>query len=227
MNIAVRSFAFTLVSLTLLSSLAVAQPSRNRAAGRLGEKASSPAEMSTGQAAIQTNNAQTGQRMAGRRGTVEKPTGANLSAQQQQNLQKLQTDLQAIKQGSTVTEAQITALKNDLLAMADGATKPDAALVQKLAADVAAAVADGKLSNAEKAKLAQDLDAVMDSANIPEAEVQQAISDAQAILTASGITKTEVQTVVKDLQAIAAEAKKNAQSAGTTARGRLQGLKKP
>lgn len=227
MIITVRSFALTLASLTLLSSLALAQPGRNRAANRTNERASGAAEMNTGQTGIQTMNAATGQRMAGRRGTSEKPTGANLSAQQQQNLQKLQADLQAIKQGSTVTEAQITALKNDLLAMADGATKPDAALVQKLAADVSAALADGKLTNAEKAKLAQDLDAVMDSANIPEAEVQQAISDAQALLAASGITKEEVQTVVKDLQAIATEAKKNLQTAGSNAKGRLQGLKKP
>ncbi len=77
-------------------------------------------------------------------------TGQNLSPTQQQNIQKLQADLNAIKQGSQVTAEQKQALKNELMAMADGATKPDPALVQQIANDFADAMSDGSTDNKEK-----------------------------------------------------------------------------
>mgnify|MGYP007071127560 CR=1 FL=1 len=154
---------------------------------------------------------------AARSGNLPKPSVSNLSPTQQQNLQKLQADLQAIKQGSQVTTEQKQALKNDLLAMADGATKPDQALVQQLANDLADAMSDGSIDSKEKAKLANDLQKIMNSANIPPEEVNQAIADAQAILTSSGVDKSDVQTIVNDLKAIATEAKNNAPNGGARA----------
>ncbi|MBL8204511.1 MAG: hypothetical protein JNM09_09805 [Blastocatellia bacterium] len=148
-----------------------------------------------------------------------KPTGSNLSPTQQQNIQKLQADLQAIKQGSQVTTEQKQALKNDLMAMADGATKPDPALVQQLANDLSEAIADGSIDSKEKAQLANDLQKVMNSAGIPPEEVNQAIADAQAILASSGVDKSAVQTIVNDLKAIATEAKNNAPNGGAKAAG--------
>lgn len=181
--------------LAALSATAFAQ----RAGGRLGKAATEA-----------TGNARTG----------NKPTGSHISETQQKNIQKLTSDLQAIKQGSQVTPEMKQALKNDLMAMADGATKPDPALVDKLAADLADAMSDGNISNAEKAKLTNDLYAVMNSANISTAEVSQAIADAQVILTASGIEKQDAQTIIADLKAIAAEAQKNHSGSGGTQRSR-------
>lgn len=158
----------------------------------------------------------------GRTGTERsgnKPTGAHISETQQQNIQKLTSDLQAIKQGSQVTPEMKQALKNDLMAMVDGATKPDQALVQKLADDLADAMSDGNISNAEKAKLTNDLYAVMNSASIPAAEVNQAIADAQVILAASGVTKQDAQTIANDMKAIVAEFQKNNPNAGANAGG--------
>lgn len=149
-----------------------------------------------------------------------KPNGSHLSEQQTKNVQKLQADLNAIKQGSRVTQDQVNTLKADLMAMVDGATKPDQALVQKLANDLANAIADGKLTSKEKAQLSQDLYAVMNSANIPTSEVNQAIADAQTIFAASGITKEEVTVIVSDLKTIAAEAKSNLQTAGSKFKGK-------
>lgn len=146
-----------------------------------------------------------------------KPTGSHLTPTQQQNMQKLQADLAAIKQGSQVTAEQKQALKNDLLAMVDGATKPDQVLVQQLANDVAEAMADGSLDNKEKAQLSNDLYKVMNSANIPVEEVNQAVADAQAILIASGVSKSDMQTIAVDLKAIATEAKNNAPNSGAKA----------
>ena len=159
------------------------------------------------------------QRFGGR----AKPSGQNMSQQQQQNINKLVTDLNAIKAGSQVTPAMKAALKNDLLAMADGATKPDPALVSKLANDLSAALADKTISAQEKQKLSKDLYAVMNSANIPPAEAQQAIADAQTLLQASGLNKQDAQLIVADLQAIAAEAKKNLSGASATAQEKRAG----
>ena len=157
-----------------------------------------------------------GQRTAQRSGEQAKPTGQNMSPQQQQNVNKLINDLKTIQAGSQVTAEMKQALKNDLLAMADGATKPDQALVTQLANDLSAALADKTISEKEKQKLAKDLYAVMNSANIPTAEVQQAITDAQTLLQASGLSKQSAQLIVSDLQAIATEAQKNLQNAGAT-----------
>ncbi|MBP6823413.1 MAG: hypothetical protein KA368_17825 [Acidobacteria bacterium] len=183
------------ICLAALSATAFAQ----RAGGRLGKAGTESS------AAARTGN---------------KPSGSHISETQQQNIQKLTTDLQAIKQGSQVTPEMKQALKNDLMAMADGATKPDPTLVDKLAADLADAMSDGKITNAEKAKLTNDLYAVMNSANIPASEVNQAVADAQVLLAASGVEKQDAQLIVNDLKAIAAEAQKNLPNSGGTQRSR-------
>ena len=148
-----------------------------------------------------------------------KPNGSHMSEAQQKNIQKLTSDLQAIKKGSQVTPEMKQALKNDLMAMAEGATKPDQALVQKLADDLADAMSDGNISASEKAKLTNDLYAVMNSANIPASEVNQAVADAQVLLAASGVDKQDVQTIANDMKAIVAEFQKNHPSTGTNAGG--------
>lgn len=153
-------------------------------------------------------------------GRAAKPTGQQMSQQQQQNINKLVNDLKALKAGSQVTAEMKQALKNDLLALADGATKPDPALVDKLVNDLTAALSDQTLSEQEKQKLARDLYAVMNSANIPTAEVQQAVTDAQTLLQASGLNKQAAQLIVADLQAIAAEAKKNVAGASAAAQSK-------
>lgn len=185
-----------------LTAAAIAQPRVNPGARGSGDQKTLPSSKPGGS------------------GGTTRPTGSNLSTQQQQNIEKLQSDLNAIKQGSQVTQSQITALKDDLMAMAEGATKPDPVLVEKLANDLASALDDGKVSSGEKAKLSQDLYAVINSANISTAEVNKAIADAQVILQASGITKAEVTAVVNDLKAIAAEAKSNVPSGSGKFKGR-------
>lgn len=227
----VRSFqALTLLSvmLCLMCSLVAAQPpvrfeKQVKAAQVRGDAnwASYQRVSRRGDAEAATQkekSSELSEKMTGK--NAAKPSGSHLSEQQTKNVQKLQADLNSIKQGSQVTQDQVNALKADLMAMADGATKPDQALVQKLAIDLANAIADGKLTSKEKAQLSQDLYAVMNSANIPTSEVNQAIADAQTIFTASGITKEEVTVIVSDLKAIAAEAKSNLQTAGSKFKGK-------
>jgi hypothetical protein len=164
---------------------------------------------------------------AGRAKSQSPPTGSRMSTTQQQNVQQLQSDANAIKQGSQVTQAQKDALKNDLNSMAKGASCPDPALTEQLTNDLSQAMAESQLSGKEKAKLMGDVEAVMNSANISKAQVNQAIADAQAILTASGISQAQAQAIVNDLKAIAAEAQKNAAgaTAGTQGSGPLGRLR--
>jgi hypothetical protein len=142
-----------------------------------------------------------------------------MSTTQQQNVQQLQSDANAIKQGSQVTQAQKDALKNDLNSMAKGASRPDPALTEQLTNDLSQAMADSQLSGKEKAKLMSDVEAVMNSANVSKAQVNQAIADAQAILIASGMSQAQAQAIVNDLKAIAAEAQNNAAGATTGTQG--------
>jgi hypothetical protein len=158
--------------------------------------------------AVPATKASPSRSTAAQSGSSSKNLSAPVSQTQQQNINKLSTDLQTIKKGSQVTTAQKDALKNDLLAMAEGATKPDAAAVEKLATDLSATLADASLSSKEMLQLTTDLNAVMNSANISSADVQKAITDAQAILTASGVTQAEVELIVADLKAIAGQAQK-------------------
>ncbi len=72
----------------------------------------------------------TGAEASGGARTGNKPSGSHISETQQKNIQKLTSDLQAIKQGSQVTPEMKQALKNDLMAMAEGATKPIVVVAQ-------------------------------------------------------------------------------------------------
>ncbi len=134
---------------------------------------------------------------------------ARMSAEQQKNVDKLASDLQAIHAGSTVTQAQKDALATSLTALAEGSNPPDPNLVQSLAKDLSSAVSDGQMSGKEKIALANDLEAVMNSANVSKQEIDQAISDTETVLSASGIDASDVDRIVADLQAIAKQAQGN------------------
>lgn len=142
-----------------------------------------------------------------------KPTGKNMSDQQTANVQKLQSDLAAIKSGWAVTEEQKTAVKNSLMAVADGATKPSEESVTALADSLSSALADEQLTNKEKAQLASCVETVLKSANIPQAEVEALANSTYEMLVATGVSKEEASAVAQDLKAIGAELKKNASAA--------------
>ena len=141
--------------------------------------------------------------------TSERPK-PTISPQQQANLQKIQSDLLALKGQSQVTTEQKTKMATDLQTLAEGTVKPSQESVQKLSNDLSQAMADSSLSKSEQAKLMQDVTAVLNSANIPPAELKTVIADAQAILGASGVDQDDVKLIVSDLQAIGKELQKNA-----------------
>jgi hypothetical protein len=151
-----------------------------------------------------------GMRSAPQARSGSRTAGQNMSEQQKSNVQKLQSDLAAIKAGSNVTDAQKQDLKNSLVALADGATKPSEESVTALANSLSAAFADKTLTTPEKAQITKNVEAVLKSANIPQSEVEALAASAQAVLIASGVSKADAQTVANDLRAISAELKAKA-----------------
>ena len=145
---------------------------------------------------------------------ARKDSGASremhISPAQQQNIDRLQADLNAIKANSQVTPDQVKQLQKDLMAAVDGATKPSQQSVEKLAQDLANAWSDQKLTPKEQAQLMDDIYAILNSANISQQEAEALLDDVKGILKASGLSYNDVQTIVNDLEAIVNEVQKNA-----------------
>lgn len=145
---------------------------------------------------------------------IQQKLQSKMSPTQQANVDKLKSDLQAMKDGSNVTQEQKDALKCSLTDMLSGATKPSQESVQTLANDLSTSMADGSLSLKEKATLTSDFQSVLDSANITADEFNAFAASAQDVLTASGVSKDDVATIAGDLKAIGSEIKANAGSTG-------------
>jgi hypothetical protein len=138
------------------------------------------------------------------------PAGARaIDPAQQQMIDKLQTDLTAIKAGAPVTPEQKQELQNDFLTLSKGATKPSKDAVTKLANDLSAALANKNVSAKDQALLAKAINVVMNNGNLSPAQAQAFVTTAQNSLKASGVTESEAQTVASDLKAIVTELQKS------------------
>lgn len=133
------------------------------------------------------------------------PSGPQgISSVQQQLIEKLQTDLAAIKPGSQVTPEQKQQLQNDFAALAKGVTKPSKTRLTKLADDLSAALAGNNISVKDHAQLAKDINIVMNSGNpnLSPAQTQSFVAGAQTVLKAGGVAGPEAMAVTVDLKAI-------------------------
>ena len=139
-------------------------------------------------------------------GAVANAVANKISPTQAANIQKLVTDLQAIRATSTVTPDMVKQLVKDTAILLEGSTKPSSASVSTLITDFQNFTADGKLTVLEKAKLQKDLNQVLTEANIPKAEVAAVVDDVQVIIDASGVTASDVQTIYGDIVDIVTEA---------------------
>ena len=157
--------------------------------------------------------------------SVPQPTGQNLTVDQKANLQHLQTDLNAIKAGSTVTPEQKTAVADSLAAVADGATRPSDESITALANSLTTATADGNLTPKEKKQLSENIEAVLNSPGIPPEEVAALVSSTEALLTASGVSKEDAETLANDMRAIGEEIQANAGSHASAAQSQAATLK--
>lgn len=128
-----------------------------------------------------------------------------VSDTQKENLQKLFSDLNAIRADSEVTPEQITQLVGNVATLLDGATLPSQESVSQLLDDLQAAAEDGQFTPVELVQLSNAVDAVLEGANVSREEVQAVVADLWAIVDASGVTQEDIQVITGDLQAIVEE----------------------
>jgi|GEM_PF-3379707 hypothetical protein len=128
---------------------------------------------------------------------------------QQQLVDKVQSDLFAIKSDAVASADQKQNLETDLLTLAKGTTKPSKESVSKLTGDLAAALSGKNVTVKDPAQLAKAMNVVMNNGNVTPAQAQSFVTATQKILQAGGVGEAEVTAVVADLKAIIAELQKN------------------
>ena len=124
------------------------------------------------------------------------------------NVDKLETDLTAIKAGVDVSNDQKQTLQNDLNTLARGSVKPSKAALVKVTDDASAALSATNISPRERGQLAQAVNVVVNSSMTTPAQAQSFVVVAETALRSGGVDDTGVQTVSDDLKAILAEVQK-------------------
>ncbi len=132
-------------------------------------------------------------------------TTPRLTAQAKTDLQKLQSDVQAIEAQSQVTVGELTAFRADLQAVSQPSGQPSSATktaFQTLQSDESAILASGTFTSAQQTQIVNDFAAVLTSEGATQAQTTQASTDLQKIITSSGITSTNVSQIDSDVTAI-------------------------
>jgi hypothetical protein len=125
--------------------------------------------------------------------------------QENKDIQKLQSDEQAIEAKSQVTVGQLTAFRAEVQAISPpsgpATTAPESAF-QTLSSDASALLSSGTFTSAQQAQIVNDFAAVLTSAGATPAQATQAATDLQAIITASGITASDISQIQGDVKAV-------------------------
>ena len=124
------------------------------------------------------------------------------------NLDKLETDLAAIKSGVDVSDDQKQTLRDDLNTLARASVKPSKDSLSKLTDDISAALSATNATPRERGQLAQAVNVIVNSSMTTPAQAQSFVVVAETSLRSSGVDDTGVQTVSDDLKAILAEVQK-------------------
>jgi hypothetical protein len=124
------------------------------------------------------------------------------------NVDKLKTDLTAIKSGVDVSDDQKQTLRDDLDTLARASVKPSKTALSKLTDDISAALSATNASPRERGQLAQAVNVVVNSSMTTPAQAQSFVVVAETALRSGGVDDTGVQTVSDDLKAILAEVQK-------------------
>jgi hypothetical protein len=122
-------------------------------------------------------------------------------------LQKLRSDLAAIRQNSQVTPAQKQTIARDFAAVAQGA-RPTDATSARFAEEVSAALSEKPLSAAGLSRFIQEIDAILNPAKYPQAKPEGIFADVQAIFQENGLKRNRAVTISEAVKAAAGEVKR-------------------
>ncbi len=121
------------------------------------------------------------------------------------DLQKLQSDTEAVEAQSQVTVAELTAYAADLKAISPPSGQPSSTLttaIQTLQSDESTILASGTFTSAQQTQIVNDLATVLTSEGATTAQASKASADLQTIITASGLTSSDVGQLDSDLKAV-------------------------
>ena len=148
------------------------------------------------------------------------------TGEQKSNFEKLASDAEAIKSGSSVTAEMKKKFAEDLRSTLSTANAPSGGTVEKFASDLSAAVADRKIGAREAAQLSQDIAAILGSANISDEDAAALKNDALQIVEAAGISTEEKEVLKGDIESIAEFSAANAQKLKAAAESGAAGAAK-
>ncbi len=137
------------------------------------------------------------------------PASGGLAPAQQALIDRLETDLTAIKPGSTVTAQAKLGLQTDMATLAKGANQPSKAQLAKLSADLANALADKSVSAHDLGQLSKAINIIVNCTLLTPTRAQAYVTAAQGILKASGVNEENLLAITSDLKAIVMEIQKS------------------
>jgi hypothetical protein len=146
---------------------------------------------------------------SGTAGAASPSAPQGMSAAQQALVDRLETDLVAVKPGTNVTDQQRTGLEMDMAALAKGANQPTKAELAKLSTDLSAALAGKTVAERDMGQLAKAINIVVNCTALTPARAQAYVTAAQTILKSSAVSDENIQTVSTDMKAIIYEIQKS------------------
>jgi hypothetical protein len=126
----------------------------------------------------------------------------------QQSINRLQTDIAAIKQDAPVTDSQQLQLTKDMIAGALGPVRPSQQKASKLSKSISSALAQKALSPADRARLVTNLSAILNGSSMGEDQAKKIGDDVQAIFQNAGLDRKQSVGVADDLNALSEELRK-------------------
>jgi methyl-accepting chemotaxis protein len=138
------------------------------------------------------------------------PSGPQgISQAQQQSIDKLSTDLSAIKPGSEATADQKQQISTDILALAKGVSKPSKESLTKLVNNLSATLSDKSTSMTQQPQLAKSINVVVNSGNLTLGQSQAFIKAALDALKSAGVNEQQLQSIGTDLKSIVTDLQKS------------------
>jgi len=126
----------------------------------------------------------------------------HMSGEQQDNLTKLKTDLDAITAKSDLTQEMVGDFVGAVQTLVDGAQRAPEEM-KALLTDLSEPLEDRSLTLEEKLLIKADIDELLAAANIPREEIEEVVNMFEAFATASNVTREAVELIIDDIRAIA------------------------
>ncbi len=140
--------------------------------------------------------------------TPPPPVVTAVDAQLKDNLDRLDSDISAMRYAAAVSNGMKQTLEADFVTFAKGSVRPSSTNLTKLADDLCAALGGKNISERDQGQLARAVNVVINNSMVTAAQAKSFVTVAQTSLKSAGVADAAVQTVTADLNAILDEVQK-------------------